>query len=85
MGLLRFLFLEKKYLVHTVFGHDMYNRAVSQFDAQEIAYDVVRKKNDTSIGSTGQSNIPLARNSSASKVQYDFYVKKEDRHRCHFN
>ncbi|WP_416144069.1 hypothetical protein [Planococcus koreensis] len=85
MGLFRFLFLEKKYLVHTAFGQEMRERAVSQFDAQKIAYAVVANKNDTSFGATGQSNIPLARNSSASKVQYDFYVKKEDRHRCHFN
>ncbi|HSP21263.1 MAG TPA: hypothetical protein VLQ20_02935 [Planococcus sp. (in: firmicutes)] len=85
MGLFRFLFLEKKYLVYTVFGHEMYNRAVRGFDAQGISDDAVRTMNDTSIGSAGQSDIPLVRNSSASKVQYDFYVKKEDQHRCHFN
>ena len=85
MGLFRFLFLEKKCLVHMAFGHEMYNRAVRRFDAQEISYDVVKKMNDTSIGSAGQSDIPLARNSSPSKVQYDFYVKKEDQHRCQFN
>ena len=85
MGLFRFLFLEKKCLVHTAFGHEMYKRAVRGFDAKDISYDVVRKMNDTSFASAGQSDIPLVRNSSASKVQYDFYDKKEDQHRCHFN
>lgn len=85
MGLFRFLFLEKKYLVYTAFGQEMRDRAVSGFEALDISYDLVQKMNDTGFGATGQSNIPLARNSSASKIQYDFYVKKEDRHRCHFN
>lgn len=82
MGLFRFLFFEKKCLVHTAFGHDMYFRAADQLQTHGVSFDAVRKINASAFGSTG-SDIPFVRAAETNNAQYDFYVKKEDEHRAH--
>ncbi|MCP2035463.1 hypothetical protein L1279_002474 [Planomicrobium sp. HSC-17F08] len=84
MGLIRFLFMKKKCLVHTAFGNERYYSAASKFSAHGISYDVVRKSNismmDMAFGGGGQNAVPFAKNAEINNAQYDFYVTKEDEH-----
>lgn len=84
MGLIRFLFMEKKCLAHSVFGNQQYYDAASKLSAGGVPYDVVRKSNvsimDMAFGDTGRNVMPFVRNAEIDTTQYDFYVKKEDLH-----
>ena len=82
MGLFRFLFFEKKCLIHTAFGNEMYFRAANSLSEHGVSYDAVRKMNANTFGTVG-SDIPYVRNATVNNAQYDFYVKKEDEHRAH--
>lgn len=84
MGLFRFLFLEKKCLVHTTSGNERYFSVGEKLKAQGISFDVVRKSNtsalDSVFGGAEQSARPLVRKSDIDQAQHEFYVKKEDEH-----
>ncbi|WP_246316502.1 hypothetical protein [Planococcus glaciei] len=43
MGVIRFLLMKKKCLVHTAFGNEQYYSAASKFSAHGIFCDVVRR------------------------------------------
>lgn len=81
MGLFRFLFLEKKCLVHTAFGNEKYFKAANQLQADGVSFDTVRKMNANTFGTVG-SDIPYVRNATVDNAQYDFYVKKDDEYRA---
>ena len=84
MGLIRFLFMKKKCLVHTAFGNEPYFNAANKFSTHGISYDVVRKSNismmDMAFGGGERSVMPFAQNAEINNAQYDFYVTKEDEH-----
>lgn len=72
MGLIRWLFFEKKHLAYTAFGDDMYYKAAGKLNAHGIAYDAVLKVNANAT--------PPVFNNAANSAQYDFYVAKEQKH-----
>lgn len=82
MGLIRFLFFEKKHLVYTAFGQDMYFKATSKLSQHGVQYDVARKMTANLFSPSAGAHIPLTRKSEIDNAQYDFYVKKEDQHRA---
>ena len=82
MGLIRWLFFEKKHLAYTAFGDDMYYKAAGKFSAHGVAYDAVLKVNANVYGTEGHTGAPRMRNAMANTAQYDFYVTKKDAHRA---
>ena len=82
--MIRFLFMEKKCLAHSVFGNKQYYDAASKLSAGGVSYDVVRKSNismtDVAFNNTGQNVMPFVKNAEIDTTQYNFYVKKEDLH-----
>ncbi|HSJ38613.1 MAG TPA: hypothetical protein VK945_10430 [Planococcus sp. (in: firmicutes)] len=82
MGLIRFLFYEKKHLAYTAFGQDMYYKACAKLDQHGVQYDAVRKMTGSLFDTSRQTHIPSTRNNDIDNTQYDFYVKKADQHRA---
>lgn len=82
MGLIRYLFFEKKHLAYTAFGQDMYYKACAKFSQHDVQYDAVRKMTGSLFDTSRQTHIPSSRNNEIDNAQYDFYVRKEDQHRA---
>lgn len=82
MGLIRYLFMERKHLAYTAFGQDMYFKACHKLDQHGVNYDVARKSMTSLFDTSGQTAIPSTRNQDIANTQYDFYVKQEDEHRA---
>lgn len=82
MGLIRYLFFEKKHLAYTAFGQDMYHKACNKLDKHDVKYDAVRKSTTSLFDTSRQTAIASTRNQDFAYEQYDFYVKKEDQHRA---
>ena len=82
MGLIRFLFFEKKHLAYTAFGQDMYYKACAKFSQHDVQYDAVSKISGGLFGASRDAHIPSTRNNDIDNTQYDFYVNKEDQHRA---
>lgn len=82
MGLIRYLFFDKKHLAYTAFGQDMYYKACNKFDQHDVKYDAVRKSTTGLFDTSRQTAIPSTRNQDIDNTQYDFYVRKEDQHRA---
>lgn len=80
MGLIRWLFFEKKHLAYTAFGDDMYYKAVDRLRTQGIAYDAVLKVNANVHGTEGHIASSRMREAMTNTAQYDLYVKKKDQH-----
>lgn len=80
MGLIRMLFFEKKHLAYTAFGQDMYYKACSKFSQHGVQYDVARKMTANIFSTSSHVPFPDTRNNVIDNAQYDFYVKKEDKH-----
>ncbi|WP_422122308.1 hypothetical protein DHX103_10890 [Planococcus sp. X10-3] len=82
MGLIRYLFFEKKHLAYTAFGQDMYYKACNKLSQGDVQYDAVRKMTTSLFDTSRQTAIPSTRNQEIDNAQYDFYVRKEDEHRA---
>lgn len=82
MGLIRWLFYERKHLAFTAFGDDQYYKAVGKFSENGIAYDAVLKVNANVHGTEGHTGAPQMRDAMANTAQYNFYVAKKDAHRA---
>ena len=80
MGLIRFLFFEKKHLAYSAFGQDQYFKACNKLSQHGVQYDVARKINANLFSTSGDGQIADVRNATVGTAQYDFYVKKEDQH-----
>lgn len=82
MGLIRYLFFQKKHLAYTAFGQDMYYKACAKLSQGDVQYDAVRKATTGLFDTSRTTYIPSSRNQEIDNAQYDFYVRKEDRHKA---
>lgn len=82
MGLIRWLFFEKKHLAYTTFGDTMYFKAVERLRAQGIGYDVVLQVNANVHGTEGHIGSSRLRDAMTHTAQYNLYVTKKELHRA---
>ncbi|MFD1030167.1 hypothetical protein [Metaplanococcus flavidus] len=82
MGLIRYLFFEKKHLAYTAFGNDSYYQASSRLNAAGIDFDAKLKLTAKTYGTSSHGADQFVRNAIVDTTEYDFFVRKEDKYKA---
>lgn len=71
------MFFTRRVLIYTTFGHQKYFKIAGKLSAAGISYTTKSRNNNLFRGGHG-----TFMSSRDTNVQYDIYVKKEDKHKA---